>query len=116
MCAAEIGHDAQAGLPHRELHVRRDDPQVTGQRELESGADRMALDDGDRHDVAAAEPAEAVLVSGDGGVEFRVGAPREVEEGRFALEALGGERLPVEPGGEGLALAAHHHDPDAAGQ
>ena len=50
------------------------------------------------------------------GVELLVGAAREVEEGRLALEALGRERLPVEPGGEGLALAAQHHDPDGARQ
>ena len=45
-----------------------------------------------------------------------VAAAREVDEGRLALDPLGREHLPVEPGGEGLALAAQHDDPHAARQ
>ncbi|ESU47126.1 hypothetical protein P376_4891 [Streptomyces sp. HCCB10043] len=116
MGAREVGNETETGLTHGELHVLGDDPQIAGEGELEAGADGVALDRRDRHEVVAAPPGERLLVLGDGRVELGLRAARHVEERRLAVEALGGEGLPVEARGEGLALAAEHHDPHRAGQ
>lgn len=114
MGAGEVGDQAQAGLAHGELHVVGDDAQVTGEGQLEARPDGMPLHGGDGHDVTAPPPGEALLELSDGGVEFGVTTAGEVDERRLALDPLGREHLPVEPGGEGHAFATQHHDPDGA--
>src|SRR5690606_6130800 len=114
--AGQVGHQSEARLAHGELHVVGDDAQVTGEGELEAGADGVALHGGDGHQVAAPPPGERLLVLGDDRVERGLVAACHVDERRFALDALGREHLPVEPRGEGLALAPQHHDPDGARQ
>ena len=71
--AAEVGHQPERRLGHAELHVVGDDAQVAGQRELEAGADGVAVHGGDGDPVRVAQPAEAGLEAGDGGVGVRVG-------------------------------------------
>lgn len=116
MRAGEVGDEPETGLAHGELHVIGDDPQVTGEGELEPGTDRMALDSGDGDQVGTAPPGERLLVFGDGRVERGIVTACQIEEGRLSVETLRRERLPVQAGGEGLALTAQHHDADTARQ
>src|SRR5438094_68674 len=75
--AAEIGHQTELGLGHRELRVLGRDADVARERELEAGADGVALHGGDADELRTAQPAEAGLVAGD-----------EIEETRVTLGQL----------------------------
>ena len=65
---AQVGHQSQRHLGHRELGVLGEHPQVAGERELEAGADRMPAHGGD------ASPC-------------RVGAARRTPPGNRAIRA-----------------------------
>ncbi len=61
----EVGHQPQRRLEHAELRVLGCDPDVTGKRKLEAGADRVPPDRGDRHERRITQPGEPGLVARD---------------------------------------------------
>ena len=70
--AAEVGDQPEGRLLHRQLGVVGEHPQVAGQRQLEAGADRVALHRGDADDPVVAPPRERLLEA----VDDRVQRPR----------------------------------------
>jgi hypothetical protein len=70
------------------------DPQVAGQRQLETAADRMPPYGRDRDDVRAAQPQITGLVAGHGGLEAGIG-----RAGQFlARDAVRAEQAQVDAG------------------
>jgi hypothetical protein len=100
--AAQVGHQAQAGLPHREGHVLADHPQVGGQGELEAGADRVALHGGD-------DDRRHLRPHGEGPLEPVERAPR------LTRHAARRQHAPVQPRRERRTVAAQQHDADVGG-
>jgi hypothetical protein len=114
--AAEVRDDTQTGLGHAELHVVGDDAQVAGERELESGADGVALHRSDGEPRGFTQPREAHLEGRDRGVGLLVGQRGEAADARLAVHLGSGEEPLVETGGECAAGTAHHHYTDLGGQ
>ncbi len=90
--AAAAGDHAETNLGKRELGAACGDPEVAGQRELEAGAHRVAVDGGDDGLAAPLGPAQRV-------------AP-QLEVGRRQREELGD----VAASAERLATGAPDHD------
>ena len=110
---AEVGHQAQADLGHGELRVLGRDPEVAGQRELEAGADRVALHQRDADQARTGEDAERLLVAGDLGGGL---APADIaaSSARFwsrPCDAVRGEHPAIQAGREGRPLAAQRPAP-----
>ena len=82
-CRPRSGTSPRLGLPHRQLRVLGEHPQVTGQRELEAGTDRMSLHRRDADDAVVPPPRERLLEAVDGGVQgFVVQQPGEARPAR----------------------------------
>ena len=95
--------DRQADLRQAEPGTFRGDPHVAAQRELQTAAERVALDGGDGRHRQLGKPA------GDAGLELVSGAA-----GRASL---GLELADVRPGGErALAAPADDDGADVAGR
>ena len=62
LCSRQVGHQPERGLLHAEQHVVGHHPQVAAERQLEAGADRVAVDRGHRHEARVAQEGEAALV------------------------------------------------------
>ena len=108
--AAEVGHEPEARLAHREPRVERRDPQVGGQRQLEAGADGVAVHL--RHDDgrALAPRREALLVGRDAPLDGLRTSRGELGHALLARHALGREHGRVDAGGEGVTGAAEDDD------
>ena len=104
LCSRQVGHQPERGLLHAELGVVGHHPQVAGQRELEAGADGVALHDGDRDEARVAQPGEAALERLDGRRRLLVGL-REQRRDRLPPSPAAGrvEHRAVEAGREASA-------------
>ena len=103
----QVGHQAQRRFLHAQLGVLGEHPQITGQRELEPGPDRVPAHGGHRHDARVAQPGEASLDRGDPLLEAGIGGTGHALTG----DTVRREQAQVDPRRERGTRALHHHHP-----
>ena len=110
--AGQVGHQAEAGLAHGERDVVGHHPQVARQRQLEPGADRVALhgaDDDGRHLATRRRSRAGSRRSPSAGPRS---PRRRAEDRRLAGDALRRQHAAVQAGRERRPLGAQHDDAD----
>jgi hypothetical protein len=114
--AAQVRDQAKCRFGHGEGGIVGQDAQVAAERELETGADGVALDRGDADEIRPRRPVEGLLPFTDRVARLLLGPAGQDQHSRNAGHPLGREHRPVEAGREATSLTPDHHHPDGSGQ